>query len=277
MRSLLLSFHGREQSPHLHLPQTLTNYDYCIQGVQIVVKKIALVTGANKGIGFEVSKQLAELGYRVVLGCRNRQLGEEATERLRTSGLTDPDFSLIDVTDFGTITSTRGFIESRFGVLDVLVNNAGILGTVPQPALSYPVEEVRRIFDTNFFGAIQVAQEFIPLLQRSEAGRIANVTSGLGSLTLHSDPTWKYYAVKSAGYAVSKTALNGFTVMLAYALKETKIRVNAIDPEHTSTDFNRHRGTRTPEHSAQVIVKYATMGDDCPTGKYINEDGELPW
>ena len=239
--------------------------------------EIALVTGANKGIGFETVKQLAELGHYVYLGCRDISLGTLALKSLHNLGLTNTEVILIDITNLETIVLARKTIETKFNHLDILVNNAGILGKVPQPAATMSVDEIRRIFDTNFFGTIQVTQEFIPLLLKSEEGRIVNVTSGLSSLTLHNDPNWKYYPFKSAGYSVSKTALNAYTVMLAFGLKDTNIKVNVVDPGHTATDFNNYRGDKKPENAAKVIVKYATITNS-QTGKLIDEEGnEMPW
>lgn len=239
--------------------------------------KIALVTGANKGIGFETAKQLAELGHYVYLGCRNLLLGQQAVDNLHELGLTNTEVIQIDITKNETISEARNQIETKSNHLDILVNNAGILGTVPQPARTVSVDEIRRIFDTNFFGTIKVTQEFLPLLEKSEMGRIVNVTSDLSSLTLHSDPTWKYYPFKSAGYSISKTALNGYTIMLAFGLNDTNIKVNAVNPGHTATDFNNHRGDKKPDQTAQVIIKYATLDKDGPSGKFFNEDGEMPW
>jgi NAD(P)-dependent dehydrogenase (short-subunit alcohol dehydrogenase family) len=239
--------------------------------------KTALITGANKGIGLETAKQLAELGYFVYLGSRDKTRGIQAKEKLKESGLINVDCVELDVTNIDSIKSARKEIENLTPQLNILVNNAGILGTVPQPAATFSVDEIRKIFDTNFFGVIQVTQEFIPLLQKSGAGRIVNVTSGLSSLTLHSDPTWKYYNFKSAGYSVSKTALNAYTVMLAFGLKDTNIKVNVVDPGYTATDFNNYRGEKSPEQSAKTIVKYATIDIDAPSGKLFDENGEMPW
>ncbi|OAQ43659.1 short-chain dehydrogenase [Pedobacter psychrophilus] len=239
--------------------------------------KVALVTGANRGIGFETAKQLAQLGHFVYIGCRDKSLGQQAVEKLHKLGLINTETIVIDITKVTTITEAKKVIETKSNRLDILVNNAGILGTVPQPAATTSVDEIRRIFDTNFFGTIQVTQEFIPLLEKSEAGRIVNVTSDLSSLTLHNDPTWKFYPFKSAGYSVSKTALNGYTIMLAFGLKDSKIKVNAVNPGHTATDFNNHRGDKIPDQTAGVIVKYATIDNDGPNGKFFNEDGEMPW
>jgi NAD(P)-dependent dehydrogenase (short-subunit alcohol dehydrogenase family) len=239
--------------------------------------KTVLVTGANKGIGFEVAKQLAEAGYFVWLGCRNEALGKQAANTLHQAGLIHTQFIELDVTNPDSITKARQSIESRSAVLDVLINNAGIRGAVPQPASSVPMEELRKVYETNFFGMIQVTQEFIPLLRKSDAPRIVNVTSELGSMTLHSDPDWKYYPFKSAAYSSSKAALNAYTIMLAYELRDTAFKVNAVNPGHTATDFNNYRGEKKPEDAAGIIVRTAMLGADGPSGKFISEEGELPW
>jgi len=239
--------------------------------------KIALVTGANKGIGYEVAKQLAQLGNFVYLGCRDMSLVKKAIENLHTIGLINTEAIYIDVTKIETIKEAKNIIEAKSRCLDILVNNAGIAGKFPQPASSFPVEEIKKVFETNFFGVIQVTQEFLPLLKKSIDGRIVNVSSGLGSLSGHSDPNWKYVQNKPTGYSVSKAALNGYTIMLAFELKDTAIKVNSVDPEYTATDLNNFRGDRTPEHSAKVIVKYATLDKEGVTGKYFNEYGELSW
>jgi NAD(P)-dependent dehydrogenase (short-subunit alcohol dehydrogenase family) len=239
--------------------------------------KIALVTGANKGIGFEVVKQLAQQDYYVYLGCRNVHFGNLAVDQLREAGITNIEVIELDVTNIATVIAARKVIESKFTHLDILVNNAGILGSIPQPAASFSVDEIKNIFETNLFGTIQVTQEFIPLLKEAAAGRIINVTSDLSSLTLHNDPTWKYYPFKSAGYSISKTALNGYTIMLAYGLKDTNVKVNAVNPGHTATDFNSYRGEKTPAEGAGVIVKYALIEKDGPSGKFFGDEEEMPW
>lgn len=239
--------------------------------------KIALVTGANKGIGYETARQLGQLGHYVFLGSRDKKLGQNAVDNLNKLGLLNVEAIELDITKRETIEAAKKVIESKYGRLDILINNAGILGTIPQPASTTPIDEIRRIFNTNFFGTIQTTQEFLPLLQKSKAGRIVNVTSDLSSLTLHNDPNWKFYPFKSAGYCVSKTALNSYTVMLAYGLKDTNIKVNAVNPGHTATDFNNYRADKTPDQTATVIVKYAIIDNDGPNGKFLDSDGELPW
>jgi NAD(P)-dependent dehydrogenase (short-subunit alcohol dehydrogenase family) len=239
--------------------------------------KTALVTGANKGIGWEVTRQLARIGYFVYLGCRNREAGTEAVKTLKAEGRENVGLIILDVTDAESVRKAAIEITQRTSSLDVLVNNAGILGTIPSSGESITVEETQRVFDTNFFGAIRVTRAFVPLLRKSEAACIVNVTSGLGSLTLQSDPTWKFARFKNAAYVPSKSALNAFTVVLAHELKDTHIKVNAIDPGYTATSFNRFTGEKKPEDAAATIVRYATLGVDGPTGGFFSEDGEVPW
>jgi NAD(P)-dependent dehydrogenase (short-subunit alcohol dehydrogenase family) len=239
--------------------------------------KVALITGANKGIGFETAKQLAQAGCFVFLACRNISLGEKAVEELNQLGILNVEFIPLDVTDYKTIKVAKDIVEQKFNRLDILINNAGILGATPQDAINFPTTEIRKIFDTNFFGLIEVTQEFIPLLLKTEAGRIINISSPLASLTLHNNPNWVFYDIKPSGYTPSKVAMNAYTVMLAHSLKETSIKVNAINPGYTATDFNNNSGTNTADHAAKVVVKYALMKEDSPTGKYFDEHAEMPW
>lgn len=238
--------------------------------------KTALVTGANKGIGFETVKQLAELGYFVYLGSRNKASGLEATEKLNALGYENVDCLQLDVTDIESIKSARQELEIKTRQLDLLINNAGIRGDMPQPASKVAIGNLRLVFETNFFGVIQTTQEFMDLLKKADQPRIVNVTSDLASLTNHSDPTWKFKHFKPAAYAPSKTALNAYTVMLASELKDTNFKVNCVNPGHTATDFNNHRGENTVDHGASVIVKYATL-ENIETGKFFSEEGETAW
>jgi NAD(P)-dependent dehydrogenase (short-subunit alcohol dehydrogenase family) len=240
--------------------------------------KTALITGANKSIGFEAARQLAKKGYFVYLGSRDLEKGKEAIARLNAEGLTQLKAIQIDVSNKDSIAAARNSITS----LDLLINNAGISGGFPQHPTEIDTAIIREVFDTNFFGIIDVTQAFLDLLRKSAAPVIVNVTSGLGSLTLHSDPDWIYYAIKGGAYGPSKTALNAYTVALAYELRETPFRINAVDPGHTATDFNHHRGTGTIDDAASFVVKYATIGADGPTGKFFSKDyavegNESPW
>lgn len=239
--------------------------------------KSALVTGANKGIGFETAKQLAKLGYFVYIGSRNKAKGFEAIEKLKAFGYTNVDCIELDVTNINSIKSAKQELEIKTQQLDILINNAGIRGEVPQPASKVPIERLRLVFETNFFGAVQATQEFMDLLKKADQPRIVNVTSDLASLTNHSDPTWKFYPFKSAAYSPSKTALNAYTVMLAFELKDTNFKVNCVNPGHTATDFNNYKGEKSVEQGASVIVKYATLDKDGATGKFFSEEEETAW
>jgi len=259
--------------------------------------KTALVTGANRSIGFETARQLITQGYFVFVGSRDLQKGEEAVARLNEglgsrreggrSAMAEAAAPLraqavqLDVSNAASITAARETIGRKTPSLDVLINNAGISGGFPQSPTTIPIRKVREVFETNLFGVIEMIEAFLPLLKAAAQPRIVNVTSGLASLTLHSDPTWKYYNVKSAAYGPSKAALNAYTIVLAYELRDTPFKVNVVDPGFTATDFNQHRGTGNVEDAAAIIVKYATIGADGPTGKIFSHDyddgGESPW
>lgn len=239
--------------------------------------KSALITGANKSIGFETARQLAQLGYFIYIGSRDKTKGIDAVEKLKAMGLTNVDCIQLDVTDINSIKSARQELEVKTKKLDILINNAGISGGFPQPATKVSIDTLRLVFETNFFGVVQVTQEFIELLKKSEQPRIINVTTELSSLTNHSDPNWKFAQFKPSAYGPSKTALNAYTLMLAVELKDTNFKVNCVCPGFTATDFNNHQGTKTVEQGASAIVKYATIDSTGATGKFFNEDGEIAW
>ncbi len=239
-------------------------------------KKIALVTGANKGIGFEVARQLAEQGITVLLGARNTERGEEAAAKLRGQDF-DVHFVHLDIQDAATHQAAAQFIEEKFGKLDILVNNAGIALDAGEKPSEVSQDLLRQTFDTNFFGAIAVTQAFLPLIKKSNAGRIVNVSIGLGSLTLHGDRNWEFFEVKPLAYNASKTALNAFTVMLAHELKDTDIKVNSADPGFTATELNGHQGYKTVEQGASIITQLAVLSADGATGSYFDDQGVLPW
>ncbi len=239
--------------------------------------KSALVTGANKSIDFETARQLAQLGYFVYIGSRDKTKGLEAIEKLKAMGLTNVDCIQLDVTDINSIKSARQELEVKSIKLDILINKAGIIGRLPQPATKVSDNTLRLVFETNFFGAIQVTQEFMEFLKKSDQPRIVNVTTELSSLTNQSDPNWIFAQFKPAAYGPSKTTLNAYTVMLAVNLKDTNFKVNCVCPGFTATDFNNHQGTKTVEQGASVIVKYATIHNTGSTGKFFNEDGEIAW
>lgn len=243
--------------------------------------KTALITGANKSIGFETARQLLQQGYYVYVGSRDIKKGEEAVSQLKLEGLNNVAPIEIDVDNIESIQAAGTLLTKKIKVLDVLINNAGISGTM-HPALETDINVFRQVFETNFFGVITVTQTFMDLLKQSAAPRIVNVTSGLGSLTLHNDPNWKYYGVKPAGYVSSKAALNAYTILLANNLLNTPFKVNAVDPGYTATDFNHHSGPGTVPDAAARVVKAATLGTDGPTGQFFSDDnapetGISPW
>jgi NAD(P)-dependent dehydrogenase (short-subunit alcohol dehydrogenase family) len=244
--------------------------------------KTALITGANKSIGFEAARQLLQHGYYVYLGSRDLQKGQQAVASLKAEGLDQVEPLQLDVTDGASISAARQALGQKTPVLDVLINNAGILGSASQPALSSSIDMIKEVFETNVFGVMEVTQAFIDLLHQAPAPRIVNVTSGLGSLTLHNDPSWKYYAVKGAAYQPSKAALNAYTIMLAYELRDTAFKVNAVDPGYTATDFNHHSGPGTVSDAAARLVRAAMLGPDGPTSQFFSDDnapetGISPW
>ncbi len=238
--------------------------------------KIALITGANKGIGFETARQLAELGYFVYLGSRDKSKGLEAVKTLRASGLNNADYLEIDVTNINSIKSARQKLESRILQLDILINNAGIAGQQPQNISTVDIENLRQVFETNFFGVVQTTQQFISLLKKSNEPRIVNVSSNLASLTLHGHTQNPNQSIYDA-YSCSKTALNAFTVLLAKEFKGSNFKINAVAPGYTATDLNNFHGTQTVGQAAKIIVKYATLDNDGGTGKYFKDEGENAW
>lgn len=234
--------------------------------------KTALITGGNKGIGLETAKLLLQNGLFVYLGSRNKEKGNEAVKDLNKNGFQNVKAVVLDVTDPETILSAKRIIEKEQGKLDVLINNAGVLGNFPQSASDVSIDVLKEVYETNVYGAISVTQNFIDLLKKSNEPRIVNVSSSLGSLTLHSDPDYQFYKVKLFAYNSSKTALNMFTVHLAYELKDTVFKVNAVCPGYTDTDFGNHIGTGKVEDAGKRIVKYALIDNDGPTGKFFSEE-----
>jgi NAD(P)-dependent dehydrogenase (short-subunit alcohol dehydrogenase family) len=247
-------------------------------------KPVALVTGANKGIGLQIAKDLAAHGFTVLVGSRNLEHGEAAAKSVGA----DARALQLDVTNQASIGAAAERIRNEFGRLDVLVNNAGIAHTgkpgTPlaelmksgRPSVA-SLDEVRAVFETNVFGVIAVTQAMLPLLREAPAGRIVNVSSGLGSLTLNADPASPYRHMPVAGYSPSKTALNAITLAFALELESTRIKVNAACPGFTATDLNTFEGTRTVQQGAREPVRLALLDANGPTGTYSNEDGPLPW
>ncbi|WP_259065768.1 SDR family oxidoreductase [Mucilaginibacter sp. X4EP1] len=244
--------------------------------------KSALVTGANKSIGFEVARQLAQKGIYVYLGSRNLENGIVAVEKLLAEGLSNVEAIQLDVTDDESVKNACTEIGKKTKTLDILINNAGVYGGYPQSALDSSINQFKTAYDANIFGVVRVTQAFIDLLKKSFEPRIVNVSSSQGSITLHSDPSYKYYDYKGAVYLSSKSAMNMYTVVLAYELRDSDFKINAVCPGYTKTDFNGHSGPGSVEVAGKRIVKYALIDKDGPTGKFFSEEnnpetGEVPW
>ena len=239
--------------------------------------KTVLITGANKGIGFETARQLAQLDYFVYLGSRSKENGLEAVQKLHNQGMTNVESIQLDVTNIKSVREARQILETKIRSLDILINNAGTGGKMPQDFSACDLENLRAIFETNFFGVIQTTQEFLPLLKRSEQALIINVSSEVGSLSALSTPGGNPSRDKFHAYGSSKTALNAFTVMLANELRESGISVNSVTPGHTATDLNQFKGTKTVEQGAAPIVNLATRNIQGITAKFFKDSGEASW
>jgi len=249
---------------------------------------IALITGANKGIGFETARQLGARGITVLLGARDEKRGREAERELREV-LPDADgvrFVPLDVTDAKSVQLAADWIDKEYGHLDILVNNAGIARGAP-PSQS-DLDEMREVYETNVFGVIRVTNAMLPLLRRVPAARIVNVSSEVGSITSQTDPASPLSQMRaSLAYPTSKSALNMITAMYAKELRDTPIKVNAANPGYTATDLNRHSGFRSAAEGAEASVHLATLGPDGPsgilwghlwtTGGPADAYGPLPW
>lgn len=251
--------------------------------------KTALITGANKGIGFEVAKQLLNKGYFVFLSSRDLEKATIATKQLKSEGFSNLDFIQLDVTDDNSVNNARIELGKKIEVLDVLINNSGINGIefegntpIMHTSTHTGINKFKEVFDVNLFGVIRVTQAFLDLLKKSSEPRIVNVSSSQGSLTLHSNPDFIHYKHKGVVYQTSKAALNMYTIVLAYELRDLPFKVNAVSPGSTKTDFNRQLGQGLVEDAASRIVKFATIDRNGPTGKFFAEDinpenGEIPW
>ncbi len=249
-------------------------------------KPVALVTGANQGIGLQIAKDLVAHGFTVLVGSRNFERGVAAAKTING----DAHAIQLDVTDQASITAAAERIRQEFGRLDVLVNNAAISNTSMQPGMTVEeyakstrpstisLDEVRAVFETNVFGPLAVYQAMLPLLREAPAARIVNVSSGVGSLTMNSDPTSRTRPNFGPGYAASKTALNAMTLAMAIELEPTGIKVNAASPGFTKTNLNGYQGTETVEEGAREAVRLALLGPDGPTGTFTHAKlGTLPW
>ena len=245
--------------------------------------KTALITGANKGIGLETAKQLLQNGFHVYLGSRDFKNGAEAAEKLKSEGFANVEALQLDVTDENSVKAAREKIGKRIEALDVLINNAGINGgKPPYTALEAISDQFTAAFNTNVIGVARVTGEFIDLLRKSSEPRIVNVSTSVGSLSLQSNPEWPAYKyAKYAVYASSKAALNMYTIQLAYELKNTPFKVNAVCPGYTKTDFTGNNGGDV-EVAGRRIAKYALIDQNGPTGQFFSEEtnpesGEIPW
>ncbi|KOV88919.1 SDR family oxidoreductase [Nocardia sp. NRRL S-836] len=234
---------------------------------------IALVTGANKGIGYEIAAGLGALGMTVGVGARDPRRGEEAVEKLRADGA-DAFFVPLDVSDDESVAAAAALVEERFGRLDVLVNNAGIAGSWPTAPSAVTPEAMREVLETNVIGVVRVTNAMLPLLGRSARPRIVNQSSHLSSLTLQSSPDSHFGDVDGI-YTPSKTFLNAVTVQ--YAKELTGIKVNGSCPGYVATEFNDFQGRETPADGAKIAVELATLPDDGPTGGLFDSNGTVPW
>ncbi len=237
----------------------------------------ALVTGANKGIGFQIAAGLGALGWSVAVGARDDQRRESAVATLRQRGI-DAFGVPLDVTDDESVGAAPAIIEERTGRLDVLVNNAGVTGGMPQEPTRVSADQVRLVVETNVIGVIRVTNAMLPLLRRSASPRIVNMSSSVGSLARQTATTdGNSTGPISAAYAPSKTFLNAVTVQYAKELRDTNILINVACPGFVATDLNGFRGVRTPEQGAAIAISLATAPDDGPTGGYFEDAGQIPW
>ncbi|MCP2342910.1 NAD(P)-dependent dehydrogenase (short-subunit alcohol dehydrogenase family) [Actinomadura rupiterrae] len=232
-------------------------------------KTIALVTGANKGIGYEIAAGLGALGWRVGVGARDERRGEVAVEKLRAAGV-DAFGVRLDVTDDASVAAAAEALDG----LDVLVNNAGVVGGMGQQPTAADLDAVRTAVETNVIGVIRVTNAMLPLLRRSRSPRIVNMSSSVGSLTRQAAGDMGPISV---AYAPSKTFLNAVTLQYAKELHDTNILVNAACPGYCATDLNGFRGVRTPEQGAAIAIRLATLPDDGPTGSFFDDAGVVPW
>jgi len=246
-----------------------------------MAQRIAFITGGNRGIGFQTALDLKDEGVKVVIGSRDAKQGEEAVEKLRAAGV-DADFIPFNITSSADHKAAHDYFQSKYGHLDILINNAGIAagpfpGTGPEHSTEIDSDLFRKVFETNFFAPVELTRTLLPLLKKSPAGRIVNLSSILGSLTLHADPKSPIYEAKSFAYDASKTALNAFTVHLAYELRGTNIKVNSAHPGWVKTDMGGPQAPMELADGSKTSVALATLPSDGPTGGYFHLGKPLPW
>ena len=247
-----------------------------------MAQKIAFITGGNRGLGFQTALDLKGEGVKVVIGSRDLSQGEKAVAQLREAGA-DADVIKFDITNEADHQAAYEYFHSKYGRLDILVNNAGIAGgtfpgTGPEHRASdVPLDLLHKVFETNFFAPVALTKTLLPLLKKSEAGRIVNLSSILGSLTLQADPKSPIYNAKSFAYDASKTALNAFTVHLAYELRGTKIKVNSAHPGWVKTDMGGEQAPMELADGSKTSVELATLPENGPSGGYFHLGKPLPW
>ena len=239
-------------------------------------QKIALITGANKGIGLEIARQLAENGVHVLIGARDAARGESAAQQLRDAGHF-AQYLEIDVTDQATVDHAATCIDREFGRLDILVNNAAIAIDWMPPS-QVDVEALHKTWDTNVYGVFRVTKAMLPLLRKSPSGRIVNMSSSLASLTYNAAADGRFGDLNMLlAYCASKSAVNAMALRFAVELKGTAVKINCADPGYVATDMNQHQGTRTVAQGAATPVRLALLPDDGPTGGFFNDEGVIPW
>jgi NAD(P)-dependent dehydrogenase (short-subunit alcohol dehydrogenase family) len=242
-------------------------------------KKVALITGSNKGLGFEMSRQLAQQGFTVLIAARKLQAAEEAAMLLKNDGL-KAEAIVLDIGDSDQIQAATQEIDGRFGKLDVLINNAGVMldgEWATSNASSVSLETIRKTFDTNFFGLVEVTQTLLPLILKSENGRIVNMASIEGSLSLHADPSSFIYDSKPFAYDASKAAVNSFTVHLAHELRNTPVKVNSAHPGWVKTELGGDGAMMDITEGAKTGVQLATLPDDGASGGFFHLGEPVPW
>jgi NAD(P)-dependent dehydrogenase (short-subunit alcohol dehydrogenase family) len=243
----------------------------------MINKKIALVTGGNRGIGYQTSLQLAQQGVHVIVGARRIEQGNEAVAQIKQAGF-EAEALQLDVGNSASIAAAAAEIGRRHGHLDILVNNAGILGDLVEKPSQQTLASWRQVFDINLFGLVEITNALLPLLHHSSAGRIVNVSSLLGSITNHLTPGSPIYDFKAmTAYNVSKSAVNAWTAQLAYELKDSKIKVNTIHPGYVKTDMNNGDGELEVPDGAKSSVQMALLADDGPNGSFTHMGETLPW